>query len=136
MPQVLFPGYRIVPPAEISRRLFPLQLMDTRLTELTSEDRMACEMPNNPIRLANSNSGETPCEPISAGFGSNYELMTEAEVIHFLRIPEISNSKDYHNVIEHLKKFRGLPRLHICRKALYPKKAILEWVEKETDVGK
>jgi hypothetical protein len=45
---------------------------------------MACEMPNNPIRLANSNSGETPCEPISAGFGGNYELMTEAEVIHFL----------------------------------------------------
>ena len=64
------------------------------------------------------------------------ELMTEAEVIHFLRIPEISNSKDYHNVIEHLKKFRGLPRIHICRKALYPKRAILEWLEKETDVGK
>jgi len=66
----------------------------------------------------------------------NSELMTEAEVIHFLRIPEISNSKDYHNVIEHLKKFRGLPRIHICRKALYPKRAILEWLEKETDVGK
>jgi hypothetical protein len=97
---------------------------------------MACEMPNNPIRLANSNSGKTPCESISAGFCSNYELMTEAEVIHFLRIPEISNSKNHHNVIEHLKKFRGLPRIHICRKALYPKKAILEWVEKETDVGK
>ena len=64
------------------------------------------------------------------------ELMTESEVIQFLRIPEISNSKDYHNVIEHLKKFRGLPRIHICRKALYPKKAILEWMEKETGVGK
>ena len=97
---------------------------------------MACKMPNNPIRLANSNSGKTPCESISAGFGSNYDLMTEAEVIHFLRIPEISNSKNHHNVIEHLKKFRGLPRIHICRKALYPKRAILEWVEKETDVGK
>jgi hypothetical protein len=64
------------------------------------------------------------------------ELMTEAEVIHFLRIPEISNSKDYHNVIEHLKRIRGLPRIHICRKALYPRKAILEWVEKETNAGK
>ena len=64
------------------------------------------------------------------------ELMTESEVIRFLRIPEISNSKDYHNVIEHLKKFRGLPRIHICRKALYPKRAILKWMEKETDVGK
>jgi hypothetical protein len=67
---------------------------------------------------------------------NGFELMTESEVIQFLRIPEISNSKNYHNVIEHLKKFRGLPRIHICRKALYPKRAILEWMEKETDVGK
>ena len=65
-----------------------------------------------------------------------FELMTESEVIQFLRIPEISNSKDYHNVIEHLKRIRGLPRIRICRKALYPRKAILEWVEKETDTGK
>lgn len=64
------------------------------------------------------------------------ELLTEAEVIVFLRIPEISNSKNFHNVIEHLKKFRGLPRIHICRRALYPKKAILEWMEKETGAGK
>ncbi|MBC8453504.1 hypothetical protein H8D64_00445 [PVC group bacterium] len=64
------------------------------------------------------------------------ELMIESEVVQFLRIPEISNSKDYHNVIEHLKKFRGLPRIHICRKALYPKKAILEWVERQIGAGK
>ena len=68
--------------------------------------------------------------------GNGLELMTESEVIQFLRIPEISNSKNYHNVIEHLKKFRGLPRIHICRKALYPRQAILEWIEEETDVGK
>ena len=67
---------------------------------------------------------------------NGFELMTESEIVQFLRIPEISNSKNYHNVIEHLKKFRGLPRIHICRKALYPKKAILEWMEKETGVGK
>ena len=84
----------------------------------------------------NSDDSETLCEHVSAGYCNNSELMTEVEVIHFLRIPEISNSKDYHNVIEHLKKFRGLPRINICRKALYPKKAILEWVEKETNVGK
>ena len=64
------------------------------------------------------------------------ELMTESEVVQFLRIPEISNSKNYHNVIEHLKKFRGLPRIHICRKALYPQKALLKWIEKESDAGK
>jgi len=84
----------------------------------------------------NSDNSENLCEHAPARFCTNSELMTEAEVIHFLRIPEISNSKDYHNVIEHLKKFRGLPRVHICRKALYPKRAILEWLEKETDVGK
>jgi len=67
---------------------------------------------------------------------NNSELMTESELIQFLRIPEISNSKDYHNVIAHLKRIRGLPRIHICRKALYPKKAILDWVEKEIDAGK
>ena len=66
-----------------------------------------------------------------SGIGDNgSELMTESEVVQSLRIPEVSNSKDYHNVIEHLKKFRGLPRIHICRRALFPKKAILEWVEK------
>jgi len=65
-----------------------------------------------------------------------FELMTESEVIQFLRIPEISNSKDYHDVIENLKRIRGLPRIHICRKALYPKKAILEWVEKQLGAGK
>jgi len=63
---------------------------------------------------------------------NNYELMTEEELLKFLRIPEISNSNNHHNVIEHLKRYRDLPRIHICNKALYPKKAILEWVEKET----
>ena len=64
------------------------------------------------------------------------ELLTEQELISFLRIPEISRSKDYHNVVEHLKKVRGLPRIHISHKVLYPKKAVLDWVERETDVGK
>jgi len=84
----------------------------------------------------NSDSCQSLCERPSTKIGNNSELITEAELIQFLRIPEISNSKDYHNVIEHLKRVRGLPRIHICRKALYPKKAILEWVEKEIDAGK
>ena len=61
-----------------------------------------------------------------------YELMTESELIRFLRIPEISGSANYHNVIEHLKRHRGLPRIYICNSAMYPKKAILDWIEKET----
>ena len=84
----------------------------------------------------NSDNEQHPCERVPTRILGNSELMTESELIQFLRIPEISNSKNYHNVIEHLKKFRGLPRIHICRKALYPKRAILEWLEKETDVGK
>ena len=60
------------------------------------------------------------------------ELMTVSEVVQFLRIPEISNSKGYHNVIEHLKRHRGLPRIYICNTAMYPKKAVMEWIEKET----
>ena len=60
------------------------------------------------------------------------ELMTEEELIQFLRIPEITSSKKHHNVIEHLKRYRDLPRIHICNKALYPKKAVLDWIEKET----
>ena len=86
--------------------------------------------------LMNSDNQQNLCKHVSTNINSDSELMIESEVIQFLRIPEISNSKDYHNVIEHLKKFRGLPRIHICRRALYPRKAILKWVEKETDVGK
>ena len=64
------------------------------------------------------------------------DLLTENELIAFLRIPEISGSQDYHNVIEHLKKVRGLPRIRMCNKVLFPRKAVLHWIEKETDVSK
>ena len=93
-------------------------------------------MHNEPDRSMNSDKREIPREYDLAQVINNSELLTEAEVINFLRIPEVSNSKDYHNVIEHLKKFRGLPRVHICRRALYPKRAILEWLEKQTGVEK
>lgn len=92
--------------------------------------------PNNLNHLMNSDNSQNLYEHTPTKIDNNFELMIESELIQFLRIPEISNSKDYHNVIEHLKRFRGLPRIHICRKALYPKKAILDWVEKEIDAGK
>jgi hypothetical protein len=94
------------------------------------------EMTDNPDCLVNSDNGQNLCERVPAKIDNNPELMTEAELIQFLRIPEISNSKDYHNVIENLKRVRGLPRIHICRKALYPKKAVLEWVERQIGAGK
>lgn len=60
------------------------------------------------------------------------ELMTESELVRYLRIPEVSRSKDYRNVVENLKRVHGLPRVHICGKPLYPRKAIREWIEKKT----
>ena len=60
------------------------------------------------------------------------DLLTEEELIEYLRIPEISNAKDFHNVIEHLKRMRNLPRVHICRKTLFPLQAIRNWINNET----
>jgi len=60
------------------------------------------------------------------------QLMTQNELVRFLRIPEISAAKDQHNVIEHLKRYRDLPRIRLCNKTLYPLNAILEWIERQT----
>ena len=60
------------------------------------------------------------------------DLLTEGELIEFLRIPQVSTAKDYHNVVENLIRFKDLPRIQICKRLLFPKKAVLEWVEKET----
>ena len=64
------------------------------------------------------------------------DLMTEPELILYLRIPEISSARDHHNVIEHLKRMHGLPRIHICGKVLYPLKAVQKWVEEQTTGGR
>ena len=72
--------------------------------------------------LPNGNGGFTPCP----------ELLTEDEVISFLRIPEISAAKDYSNVIDNLKRMHDLPRIHICGKVLYPRDAIREWIKRKT----
>ena len=60
------------------------------------------------------------------------DLMTEQELIEYLRVSEVSRSGKFHNVVEHLKRMRDLPRLHLCNKVLYPIKAIREWIDKET----
>ena len=60
------------------------------------------------------------------------ELMTTDEVIVFLRIPEISKAEDYRNTIDNLVRFRGLPRILICNRRLFPRQAVLEWINSET----
>lgn len=64
------------------------------------------------------------------------ELLTEEELIILLRIPHVSNSKNYRNVIENLKRMHGLPRIHICGKPLYPVEEIKGWIRKKTTTGK
>lgn len=78
-----------------------------------------------------------PGRYFSANNGYSFpELMTESELIEFLRIPEISTSKDFRNVIENLKRMHDLPRIHICGKPLYPQSAIREWIRNKTVRGK
>ena len=58
--------------------------------------------------------------------------MNKDEVIIFLRIPEVSNAEDYSNVVKNLIRFRGLPRICISNKMLFPRQAVLEWVAGQT----
>lgn len=63
---------------------------------------------------------------------SEYDLMTEEELVQFLRIPEVSKATDHSNVIKNLIRMRDLPRVVICNKLLYPRQAVLEWIKNET----
>ena len=64
------------------------------------------------------------------------DLLTEEELVKFLRIPSVSKAADYHNVVENLKRMHGLPRIHICGKPLYPVLAIRKWIEEKTILEK
>ena len=64
------------------------------------------------------------------------DLMTEAEVIEYLRIPEVSKAKDYRNAIYNLKRMHDLPRVYICGQPLYPREAIDDWIRSRTERGK
>lgn len=63
-------------------------------------------------------------------------LLTEAELILFLRIPEISGSQNYHNVIANLKRMHDLPRIHLCGKTLYPTREVMKWITEKSTTGK
>jgi hypothetical protein len=62
------------------------------------------------------------------GFAPCPELMTKNELIRFLRIPEISKSQDYDNVVDNLVGMHGLPCIHLCRQPLFPLEAIRRWI--------
>jgi len=59
------------------------------------------------------------------------ELMTETELMQFLRIPDVSPDTNPHNVVDNLKRFHQLPCIHISRQPLYPLAAVRKWVEEK-----
>ncbi len=108
--------------------------MDDRTKDnlLACEPRILAERPVDlttapvPAVLPDNNGGFVPCP----------ELLTEEELIVYLRIPQVSEARDYHNVIENLKRVHDLPRIHLCGQPLYPLDAIRQWIRDKTTRGK
>jgi hypothetical protein len=61
------------------------------------------------------------------------DLMTEQELVEYLRIPELSTAKDHRTVIDNLKRMHGLPCIHLCRKSVYPLEAVRRWVAEKLE---
>jgi len=61
--------------------------------------------------------------------------MTEEELVRFLRIAEISNARNYRNVIQNLKRVYGLPRIHLCGKAVYLTDSVTQWLRQHVACG-
>ena len=68
-------------------------------------------------------------------FGPCPTVMTEEELIQFLRIPEVSTATNYRNVIENLKRIHGLPRIHICGKTVYLTDSVKQWLQRRVTCG-
>lgn len=71
----------------------------------------------------------------SQGVNSFPELLTEDELVQFLRLDVVSHAKNYHNVIENLKRAQDLPCIHISRKCLYPIDSVRTWIKEKTAQG-
>lgn len=72
--------------------------------------------------MADESNNQVKCWP---------DLMTEQELVEFLRIPLIAKTENYKNVVDNLKRMQGLPSVHICRQPLYPLAAVRRWVEEK-----
>lgn len=62
-------------------------------------------------------------------------VMTEEELIRFLRIPKTSNASNHRHVIENLKRRHGPPRIHLCGKTVYLTDSVKSWLEKHVTYG-
>jgi len=76
---------------------------------------------------------KTLSESLNSSFS---DLLTEEELIVYLRIPEVSTASNHHNVIDNLKRMHNLPRLHLCGKVLYPREAVQQWIREHTSTEK
>ena len=61
------------------------------------------------------------------------EIMTQSELIEYLRIPEVSKAGNYDNVIGNLKRMHDLPCIHICKQPLYPIDAVRKWIAEKAE---
>jgi len=68
-------------------------------------------------------------------FGLCPTVMTEDELIQFLRIPEISRAKNHRHATENLKRVHGLPRIHLCGKTLYLTDSAKAWLQQRVTCG-
>ena len=51
-------------------------------------------------------------------------------------VPEISNATNHRHVIENLKRAHGLPRIHLCGRAVYLTDSVKAWLEKHVVCGR
>ena len=61
------------------------------------------------------------------------ELMTQSELIEYLRIPEVSKTDNYDNVVGNLKRMHDLPCIHLCKQPLYPIDAVRKWIAEKVE---
>ncbi len=66
---------------------------------------------------------------MSCAENTTHELMTQQELCEFLRIPDIAKEQKPEHIIANLKRMHGLPCLHIARQPLYPRQAVLQWLQ-------
>ena len=76
------------------------------------------------------------CDPRLPDIPPCPTVMTEEELIQFLRIPEISNAANYKHVIENLKRNHGLPPIHLCGKTVYLADSVKAWLEEHVVCGR
>jgi hypothetical protein len=63
-------------------------------------------------------------------------VMTEEELIRFLRIPEVSRAASHRHVIENLKRMHGLPRIYLCGTAVYLTDSVKHWLQQRVTCGR